>query len=221
MGYDELRHLLEAARTSPRTIRLLSGMTPESFYLDGDTPTATVQAACTRNRREAVQPLPLVVTKALRECIDNKPAGEPVGPGKWKPRRYLMVRSDMQAARRRWLGSFRDARQRAEAEQSDFLAYCDSQGHFADFHALRHSLITMVGKTGISPKEHRDLAPHSTYALTGKYTHSRIHDLAAAVNDLPPIVAPDCLASAKPEALLATGTEGREPKTAPKTLAQT
>ena len=47
-------------------------MTPESFDLDGDTPTATVQAACTKNRKEAVQPLPLDVAEALRDYLGEQ-----------------------------------------------------------------------------------------------------------------------------------------------------
>ena len=80
----------------------------------------------------------------------------------------------------------------SEAEQSDFLAYCDAEGRYADFHALRHTFITMVGKAGVSPREHQDLARHSTYALTARYSHSRFYDLAAAVQSLPiPTTGPD------------------------------
>jgi hypothetical protein len=73
-----------------------------------------------------------------------------------------MIRLDLAEARKTWLQSFQDARQLAEADQSDFLAYCDAEGRYADFHALRHSCITMVGKAGVSPREHQDLARHST-----------------------------------------------------------
>jgi hypothetical protein len=55
-------------------------MTPESFDLNGETPTATVRRACTKNRKEAVQPLPLDVAKALREYLAGKPAGLPLWP---------------------------------------------------------------------------------------------------------------------------------------------
>ena len=58
-------------------------MTPESFNLDGETPTATVQASCTKNRKLAVQPLPLDVADALRGYLASKPAGIPIWPGKW------------------------------------------------------------------------------------------------------------------------------------------
>src|SRR5271155_5883841 len=62
----------------------------------------------------------------------------------------------------------------------------------------------MVGKAGVSPREHQDLARHSTYALTSRYSHSRFYDLAAAVQSLPIPTATG------PEALQATGTDGRQ-----------
>src|SRR5713101_2602674 len=77
------------------------------------------------------------------------------------------------------------------------------EGRYADFHALRHSFITMVGKAGVSPKEHQDLARHSTYALTSRYSHSRLYDLAAAVDALPIPTRPDREAAT----LVATGTD--------------
>src|SRR6516225_2340448 len=87
-----------------------------------------------------------------------------------------------------------------------FWAYRDAEGRYADFHALRHSFITMVGKAGVSPREHQDLARHSTYALTSRYSHSRFYDLAAAVQALP-------IPTARPgparEPLAATGTDGK------------
>ena len=49
-----------------------------------------------------------------------------------------------------------------------------------------------------------DLARHSSYAMTARYSHSRFYDLAAAVNGLPSLV-PEGHA---PEALAATGTDG-------------
>src|SRR5579864_3349833 len=127
-------------------------MTPESFDLDGDSPTAKVQAACTKNRREAVQPLPLDVAKDLRDYLRDKPAGKPVWPGKWNSKATFMVRGDLRAARRIWLSEAQNARLRvrAEWEQSDFLAYCDSEGRFADLHALRHTFITMeIGRAHV------------------------------------------------------------------------
>jgi integrase len=231
---DELGRLLDAARASRRTFRGLVGndrhflyltacatgfrvselatMTPESFNLDGDMPTATVEASCTKNRKEAVQPLPLDIAKALREFVSSKPANVPVWSGKWQAKAARMIRADLKEARKNWLQSFQDACQRTEAEQSDFLTYKDGEGRYADFHALRHSFITMVGKAGVSAREHQDLARHSTYALTSKYSHSRFYDLSAAVQGLPiRMVGP----GTEPQSLAATGTDGRAEKSGP------
>ena len=70
-----------------------------------------------------------------------------------------------------------------------------------------HSYITMVGKAGVSPREHQDLARHSTYALTSRYSHSRFYDLAAAVNGLPSILPPERAPDAGVGVLAATGTD--------------
>ncbi len=226
---DELARLLDAARQSPKAIRLLTGidrhflyltacatgfrvselasMTPESFNLDGDTPTAKVQAACTKNRKEAVQPLPLDAAKALRGYLAGKPAGQLVWPGAtWPTHASIVIRRDLDAARQAWLCEAQDAAERERREQSDFLAYRDAEGRYGDFHALRHSFITMVGKAGVSPKEHQDLARHSTYALTGRYTHARFYDLAAAVQSLP---IPTSTVDRETAMLVATGTDGK------------
>jgi site-specific recombinase XerD len=222
---DELRRLLDSARRSDRTRRRLSGidrhflyltaaatglraselasLTPESFDLDGDPATVTVASACTKNRRQAVQPLPADVALALSGYLAGKPAGAPVWPGKWRRRAFKMIHSDMRDARKGWIAESADAAEREERERSDFLRYRDDAGRYADFHALRHSYITAVGKTGASPKVHQELARHSTYALTGRYTHARLHDLAATVASLPPLVPP------AGEALAATGTDGK------------
>src|SRR5579862_5857913 len=65
----------------------------------------------------------------------------------------------------------------------------------------------MLGKAGLSPKEHQDLARHSTYALTARYTHSRFYDLAAAGQGLQlPISG---TAKAESELLRMTGTDGK------------
>jgi site-specific recombinase XerD len=213
-GTDRRFLYLTACATGFRVSELAS-MTPDSFALDGDTPTAKVEASCTKNRKEAAQPLPLGVVKSLRDYLANKAAGGIVWPGNWVLRGAAMIRGDLEEARKAWLQSFHDTRQLAEKAPSDFLAYRDSEGRYADFHALRHSFITMVGKAGVSPREHQDLARHSTYALTSRYSHSRFYDLAAAVQSLPiPTAGP----GRGSEVLSATGTDGKPAQQWPETL---
>src|SRR5262249_15348960 len=88
---DELRRLLVAARDSDRVFRGLSGwdryhlyatacgtgframalasLTPESFDLDGHTPTVTLAARRNKSRKSKVQPLPQDVAELLREYL--------------------------------------------------------------------------------------------------------------------------------------------------------
>ena len=204
---DELGLLLEAARQSPKAIRRLSGidryflyltaaatgfrvselasMTPESFHLDGDTPTATVQASCTKNRKLAVQPLPLDVADLLREYLRDKAAGVPVWPGKWRRKAVYLIRGDLKEARKNWLQSFQDAHQRAKAEAKRGLP-CLSSRRGRPICRLPFRFVTGISRWLARrefplPREHQDLARHSTYAMPSRYTHSRFYDLAAAV----------------------------------------
>jgi hypothetical protein len=55
-------------------------------------------------------------------------------------------------------------------QRSDFLVYCDSSGRYADFHAQRHTYITLVGRN-LPPKMAQLLARHSDYKTTERYTH--------------------------------------------------
>ena len=52
---------------------------------------------------------------------------------------------------------------------------------FADFHALRHSYLTLGGRAGIDLRTLQELAGHSTPTLTARYSHRRLYDLAGAV----------------------------------------
>jgi integrase len=205
-GPDRAMIYLTAVATGFRTSELAS-MTPESFALTGPRPTATVRAACTKNRKLAVQPLPLDVAAALADYLADKPAGQPVWPGTWaKDKSAKMIRRDLADARAAWVAEAEGDRQRAERDAGDFLAYRDAEGRYADFHCLRHTFITMVGKLGLSPREHQDLARHATYNQTSRYSHSRMYDLAEAVQRLPiPLTGP---ATGDAETLRATGTDG-------------
>ena len=87
------------------------------------------------------------------------------------------------------------------------IAYRDEEGRVADFHALRHSYITLLSRSGVSPKVAQELARHSDIRLTMQtYTHAGLYDLAAAVESLPPIMPTD--REGQRLVLAATGTDG-------------
>jgi len=67
---------------------------------------------------------------------------------------------DLAAARRAWLN------ETDSDESSDFLLYKDSDGKYADFHALRHTFITNLCKADVSPKTAQALARYCDISLT-------------------------------------------------------
>lgn len=169
----------------------LASLVPASFDLEADPPTATVQAAYSKNRRESVQPLPPDMAEALRAYLANRPAGKAAWPGRWHEDAAEMLRLDLSAAS---------------------IPYRDAEGRVADFHALRHSYITLRTRSGASPKLAQELARHSDIRLTmNVYTHARLHDLAGAVEGLPSLL-PERRSA---EALRATGTGASAPMDGP------
>jgi len=100
------------------------------------------------------------------------------------------------------------ADERKRREDSDFLAYQDENGLFADFHSNRHTFITNLSRAGVTPRTAQTLARHSDIRLTmGTYTHIGLHDQSTAIELLPP---PPPLAPRENQdtALRATGTSG-------------
>src|SRR3954464_8049079 len=61
----------------------------------------------------------------------------------------------------------------------------------ADFHALRHSYITALGRGGVDLRTAQQLAGHSTPVLTARYSHRHLDDLAGAVEKLPDFIPVD------------------------------
>src|SRR5262249_37126725 len=78
----------------------------------------------------------------------------------------------------------------------------------ADFHSLRHSYITALGRSGVDLRTAQELAGHSTPVLTARYMHVRLHDLAGGVEKLPSFLPPRTSQKGQGNALRATGTDG-------------
>jgi integrase len=225
---DELHWLLETTHGNDRAFRGLSGrdrftlyataagtgfrvselasLTPSSFDLDAAPPVVCVEAAYSKNRKEAIQPIATDLARVLRDYLNGKPADSSVWPGTWTEKAAKMLRSDLQAGRSAWLETFQPKAQREQMAQSDFLIYRDGSDRVIDFHAFRHTYISRLIQSGASPKTAQTLARHSTVTLTlGRYAHAGLFDLTAAVEALPSIIPMD-----RPRqgfALAATGTD--------------
>ena len=92
------------------------------------------------------------------------------------------------------------------------LVYRDSEGRTLDFHATRHTFISLLAKSGVHPKMAQSLARHSTITLTmDRYTHVGLFDQAHALESLPNMLPPS--PESERQTLQATGTD--PPRTAP------
>jgi integrase len=142
----------------------LASLTWQSFNLDNPTPSVTVLAAYSKHRRDDILPLRLDIAKQLAEWRRTQ-IGEKVFAN-FRPKKAAdMFRRDLEIAG---------------------IDYIDQSGRVADFHALRHTFISNLSQSGVSPKVAQSLARHSTIGLTmDTYTHVRLHDERAALEKLP------------------------------------
>jgi len=146
----------------------LRSLTPESFALAATPPTVTVAAGYSKRRRRDVQPLPRGLAEVLGPWLVGKPAGAPVFAVPHLSAQ--MIRVDLGAAE---------------------IAEETPEG-FCDFHALRHTFVSRLVRSGINVKLCQELARHSTPVLTlGRYTHVDMQDKALALTMVPALEAPD------------------------------
>jgi integrase len=170
-GWDRFHVYLTACGTGFRAGELAS-LHPEYFDFSGPVATIRLAARTDKARRKVTQPLPPGVAASLRTYLCDRPAGSPVWPGNWSKLGADMLRIDLAAAGVPY-----------EVPGPDGPL-------FADFHSLRHSFITLMARSGISPKEAQRLARHGDIRLTlDRYTHVGLTDLADAVGRLPALTA--------------------------------
>ncbi len=143
----------------------LRSLTPESFDLDNDRPTVTVEARYCKRRRRDEQPIRLDLASMLRTWLADKKLGERVF-GLRKDKAAKMMRADLQVAG---------------------IPYRDSAGLVADFHSLRHSAGTWLKDAKVHAKAIQTFMRHGTITLTmDRYTHPSITDQGDVLANLPP-----------------------------------
>jgi integrase len=137
----------------------LASLTPESFQLAEDPPTIFCAGKHCKNRKDSRQPIRLELATMLKDWLADKPPGEPVFPIN-RDDAALSLRMDLEAAG------------------------VDSAAEF-DFHALRHTYVTLLVKSGASVKVCQTLARHADPKLTlNCYTHLTVHDLTQGLEIL-------------------------------------
>ena len=134
---------LVAAGTRIRA-NALANLTPGDFDLESDPPTATLAARFNKSRKTKVQPLPADVADAIRCYITGRPKNSPIWGGTWREKAAEMLHIDLETVG---------------------IAYAvdgpDGPQH-VDFHALRHTYLTLGGRSGIDLRTLQKLAGHST-----------------------------------------------------------
>lgn len=192
-GPDRAMLYILAAWTGYRRQELAS-LTRSSFKLTTDPPKVTVRAAYSKRRRQDVVPLHPEVAARVKNWLATKngqPATQPVfdlkAPGGGLRRTSLMMKLDLEQAREDWIEQAgKNKKERKRREESDFLQYQDESGLYADFHANRHTFISNLAKSGVSPKVAQTMARHSDINLTmNVYSHVNMEDQAAAIRELP------------------------------------
>lgn len=189
----QLRQVFQAARESQRIFRGLTGPAREVLYgtacvtglraselavlcprnFDLDAPKVTLSAVYTKNGKAVDQPIPSDLAESLRVFFVGKPDDAPLWPGTWTESASDMIRIELDACGIPY-----------SIDGADGIL-------FADFHALRHSFIALLDRSGATLKEAMQLARHSDPKLTtAVYGRARLHDLSRAVDRLS-IIAPE------------------------------
>jgi integrase len=142
----------------------IASLTAASF--DFALSTVKVEGAYSKNGKTATLPLAPSFAPILAEYVKGKPKTKPLfALPKFAAK---MIRADLKRAG---------------------VPFKTEDG-VADFHALRHTYVTLLISTGASVKTVQDLARHSTPTLTfAVYGHSRDGDRRAAIEALPKILA--------------------------------
>lgn len=183
---DEFCRLVASARSSDKSIQCYDGetrariyilsymtglrrkeiasLTPRNFRLDTDPPILTVEAACSKHRREDKLPIHPELVAMLRIWLEGLAGDQVLFPKLANRRTWLMVKKDLERAG---------------------IPYVTDDG-VADFHAAgRHTHITELIRNGASLTEAKELARHSDVNMTMRYTHIGINDQARALLGLP------------------------------------
>jgi hypothetical protein len=135
--------------------------------------------------------------------LDGKPAAVAVWPGTWHERSAKMLRLDLAEATTAMRKIDKDS------EGIPYVVDGSNGPEYADFHSLRHSFITNVVESGVSPKMAQELARYSTVTLTLRlYAHVHLHDKNAAVERLPNLLP----STPRTEQMRATRTAGDAPR---------
>ncbi len=193
-GADRAMMYVLAAWTGLRKGEIGS-LTMRSFEFEADPPFVSVAAGYSKRKRTDRQVLHPELVRQLQEWLASKLNLDPDQllfpvsgrvPGGFERKTCKMMRTDLSAAREKWIAEAKTSAETKRRKDSDFLKYRNAAGAFADFHSNRHTFITTLERSGVRPKVAQTLARHSDIRLTlGIYTHAELADQTDAITSLP------------------------------------
>jgi integrase len=140
----------------------LAGLLWSDLKLDATVPVVNVRKSIAKDGKDASIPLHVDLVSALRELRNGAGDEAPVFT---RVPRIERFRRDLKKAG---------------------IAYVDSQGRFADFHALRKTFDTNLQRNGVSPRVVMELMRHSDIRLTMEtYTDASRLPTGEAIKILP------------------------------------
>lgn len=144
----------------------LRSLTRSSFNFENAPPIVTISAKFAKNKRTDDIPLNPGVALTMRMFVEDK---EPLGkvfPTMWQKHGAAMLRVDLEAAG---------------------IQYKDANGRRRDFHSLRHTFGTLLGKADVTLVYVQKCMRHSDPKLTVRYTDVGLDDKAKSIARLPEI----------------------------------
>lgn len=160
-GSDRAMLIETAVETGLRAKELATLVnSPAIFKLAGETPHIVVRAAYSKHRREDHQPVRRAFAVKLAAYLAGRPAGTQVWAVPDQP--VDLIRGDLLRAG---------------------IALIDEHGRHADFHALRHTYVCRLVRSGVNPKECQALARHASITTTmDYYAHLQVQDISRALD---------------------------------------
>jgi integrase len=169
----EQRHLIYslACATGFRA-REVGLLATDALALDAAPPAILLAARRAKNKRTTRQPLPADVAALLRAYCEGRQGR--LFPGYWWELAAKMLQVDLQRA------------------GIPYRVETDAGPLYADFHALRHTYVSLLEAAGVSLRDAMQLARHSDPHLTlARYGRSQADALGRAVERLPLFGAPE------------------------------
>ncbi len=163
----------------------LRALTVKAFKFTGDEVSILLPRRNANKQKGGTHPVPLELAPMLRDFLRGRDpdalpfAGLPVHSAR-------MIREDLERARAAWIAdSDEGSEERARREESDFLAYVNHDGMYADWHAQRTTYISAIVASGTDAKTAQSLARHTTSRMTmDRYAKAREGNCSAALESV-------------------------------------